>query len=102
MGGAPAKKTFLNQRAYEQVNSRIAAYCSINETDTPFKQESRMLCYDTILREQNYKPELPAWAINTGQQATPDVAQDPKQQVQSIKPSADGDKDKRVGVVEKG
>ena len=102
MGGAPAKKTFLNQMAYEQVNSRIAAHCSINEADTPFKHESRMLCYDTILREQDYKPELPAWALNTSQHATPDVAQEPKQNVQSNKPSVDGDRDKRVGVGEKG
>jgi len=65
MGGAPARKTYLNQRAYEEIAKDFGSHCSLVESEIDLKHEGKSLCYEVSLNSREYEPELPEWVTES-------------------------------------
>jgi class 3 adenylate cyclase len=61
LGGAPARMTLLNQRAYEQIRRKHGPYCRFERTELEVKGEGKLLAYSVSLHEPAYKPKIPGW-----------------------------------------
>jgi class 3 adenylate cyclase len=61
LSGAPAGRTYLNQGAYDAVNTALGAFCVLRETELEIKHEGRLLAYDMVLKGGRYAPEPPDW-----------------------------------------
>ena len=61
LGGAPAKKIYINQPAYEIINKKYPHLTIIKETSIEIKSEGALICYDTQLTNKTHTVNLPGW-----------------------------------------
>lgn len=61
LGSAPANCTYLNQPAFELVNSKYSPYCTVNETILEIKHEGKIVVYDVKLNKTPFSPAVPNW-----------------------------------------
>jgi len=62
LSSAPRGVTLVNQKAFQQMQSRFEKHCSMTETERPMKHGEPILCYQTQLTGGEYAPEIPDWA----------------------------------------
>lgn len=61
LGGAPARKIYINQPAYEIINEKYPNCMLIKETSIEIKSEGALICYDVELSNKAYTPSIPEW-----------------------------------------
>ncbi len=63
LGGARAGETLLNEQAYSEVVAKYSAYCNVEETTLPVKNESPLVAHRVSLSGKPHQPERPSWAV---------------------------------------
>ena len=61
MSAAPGGKTYLNQRAYEQISQQFGACCFFSETQIELKYEGSTTCYEVRRNANQHVLVSPVW-----------------------------------------
>lgn len=70
MGAAPARCTYANQPAYEQLFERYSVF-DFRETELLFKHEGSMVAYEVASNGKSYEPVLPDWLMESCEAPSP-------------------------------